>query len=191
MTEVNTSRQGCWTGIEAGMTPTTFVTLPIQKHASSAWSQEGVKIKQKQKLKTFLEGTCLTLWSSTWDALPKESKRRLPALNIFVLPQFHPRLNSNALFIFARERIKLHWFPFFFPQTPGHQGKELRVENVNNLGKGAVHYPDNFGSRMLYYAWGRFSATYSPIVIAFVYFKGNGDQHIYQPHWYESHSIKT
>ena len=120
------------------MTPTTFVTLPIQKHASSAWSQEGVKIKQKQKLKTFLEATCLTLWSSTWDALPKESKRRLLALNIFVLPQFHPRLDRNALFIFARERIKLHWFPFFFSQTPGHQGKELRVENVYNLGKGAL-----------------------------------------------------
>lgn len=42
------------------------------------------------------------------------------------------------LCILARERIKLHWFLFIFRQTPGHQGKKLRVENACNLGGRAL-----------------------------------------------------
>ena len=69
---------------------------------------------------------------------PKKTKRSLLVLNTFVLLQLHARLNLNALLICKRERIKLHWFPFFFPQSPDYQGKGLRVKNVYNLGKGAL-----------------------------------------------------
>lgn len=71
--------------------------------------------------------------------MPSQKKQEEPSgLNIFVLLQLHARLNLSALLICARERIKLHWFPFFFPQSPDYQGKGLRVKNVYNLGKGAL-----------------------------------------------------
>lgn len=125
-------------GWGTGMKPTHFMTLPIQLHASSARNQEGVKVKQIKETEVentpgrHLPGSLTT----NLRYFPSESKGRLLALNTFVLPWLHPRLNSSALLTLARKRIKLHWFPFFPPQTSVHQCKELRVKNVCNLGGG-------------------------------------------------------
>lgn len=99
-------------------------------------ARKGAKIKQTKKTEAdIIPGRDTGLFDRQRRCPPMINRRRLPALNTFVLLQFHQILNDHVLLLFTRRRIKLLVLFCFFPPNSWPPGKELRVENVYNLGR--------------------------------------------------------